>query len=106
MGCQHLPRRESFDVQRSDSRPQAPPCTEQGNTSMTISRYTPDSHRSLWRLTCLISAVMVGVFEPAASNAEPSSPVPVPPAGGGVVTLQDLLVAPVPALCQHDPGNL
>src|ERR1700754_2427405 len=57
-------------------------------------------------LTCLISAVVVGVFAPAISKADPSSPVPGPPAGGGAVTLQDLLFAPVPGLCQHDAGNL
>jgi hypothetical protein len=57
-------------------------------------------------LICLISAVVVGVFEPAISKADPSTPVPGPPASGGAVTLQDLLSAPVPGLCQHDPGNL
>jgi hypothetical protein len=49
-------------------------------------------------LICLICAVVVGMFEPAISKADPPS--------GGVVTLQDLLSAPVPGLCQHDPGNL
>ena len=57
-------------------------------------------------LICLVSAVVVGVFEPAISKSDPSSPVPGPPASGGAVTLQDLLFAPVPGLCQHDPGNL
>ncbi len=61
---------------------------------------------SAFWLICLISAVLVGVFEPAISNAGPSSPVPGPPAGGGTVSLQDLLFAPVPELCQHDAGNL
>ncbi|MEV0673360.1 hypothetical protein [Mycobacterium sp. NPDC050441] len=57
---------------------------------------------SMIRLTCVVGAVVVGLSAPATSQAEPS---PVPPAGG-TVTLQDLLSAPVPALCQHDPGDL
>ena len=73
---------------------------------MAVDRQTRNFHRYLWRPICLTSAVVVGVFEPAISTAEPPSPVPGPSAGGGVVTLQDLLVAPVPGLCQHDPGNL
>jgi hypothetical protein len=67
-------------------------------------------HGRAYRLICLISAlvvgVVVGVYEPAISRADPSIPVPGPPAGGGAVTLQDLLSAPVPGLCRHDPGNL
>ena len=51
-------------------------------------------------------AVVVRVFQPAIGKADPSSPAPGPPASGGAVTLQDLLFAPVPGLCQHDPGNL
>jgi hypothetical protein len=57
-------------------------------------------------LICLVSLVAVGLFQPATSKADPPSPLPGPPAGGGAVTLQDLLFAPVPGLCQHDPGNL
>lgn len=49
---------------------------------------------------CLIFSV--GFTAPAASTADPSSPPP----GGSSVTLADLLSTPVPALCQHDPGNL
>lgn len=50
----------------------------------------------------VIFTAAVGFIEPVTSNADPASP----PTGGTVVTLQDLLSAPVPALCQHDPGNL
>ncbi len=57
-------------------------------------------------LICLISAVAAGGLEPAIGKADPPGPVPGPPASGGAVTLQDLLAAPVPGLCQHDPGNL
>jgi hypothetical protein len=57
-------------------------------------------------ISALVVGVVVGAYELAISKADPSSPVPGPPASGGVVTLQDLLSAPVPGLCQHDPGNL
>jgi hypothetical protein len=43
----------------------------------------------------------LGLFGAATSNADPPSP-----AAGSAVTLADLLSAPVPGLCQHDPGNL
>lgn len=56
--------------------------------------------RSVVRLICLLT-VVASVSEPAIGRADPS-----PPAAGGAVTLQELLSAPVPALCQHDPGNL
>lgn len=62
-------------------------------------------NRSCWSLICLTSAVMAGMIQPATSQADPSNPVPGPPAGGAV-TMQDLLFAPVPALCGHDSGNL
>ncbi len=55
------------------------------------------------RRTCVVCAVVVGLFEPATGCAHPS---PASPVAGGTVTLQDLLSAPVPALCEHDPGNL
>jgi hypothetical protein len=57
-------------------------------------------------LICLICAVVVVVFAPATSNADPSSPVPGLPAGADAVTLQELLSAPMPELCQHEAGNL
>jgi hypothetical protein len=57
-------------------------------------------------LICLISAVVVSLFAPATGNADPSTLVPGPTARGSAVTLQDLLSAPVPALCQHDAGTL
>jgi hypothetical protein len=56
-------------------------------------------------LICLTSAMALGLSGAATSNADPPSPVPVPPAGSAV-TLAELLSAPVPGLCQHDPGNL
>jgi hypothetical protein len=58
-----------------------------------------------YRLICLTSAMTLGLFGAATSNADPASPVPVNPAVSAV-TLADLLSAPVPALCRHDPGNL
>jgi hypothetical protein len=42
-----------------------------------------------------ISAVVVGMVQPPVSHAD-----------AGAVTFNDLLSAPVPALCQHDAGNL
>jgi hypothetical protein len=82
-----------------------------GLTRAPVTGTTSDHRRAsppglAYWLICLISAVVVGVFEPAISKADPSSPAPGPPASGGAVTLQDLLFAPVPGLCQHDPGNL
>ncbi|MGW4097317.1 hypothetical protein [Mycobacterium sp. NPDC004974] len=53
------------------------------------------------RATCMVGVVVVGLFQPAMSHADPS-PAPT----GGTVTLADLLSAPVPALCRHDAGTL
>ena len=58
---------------------------------------------SMSRLTYVVGVMVAGVFAPATGCADPS---PAAPAAGSAVTLQDLLSAPVPALCQHDPGNL
>ncbi|WP_301120704.1 hypothetical protein [Mycolicibacterium fortuitum] len=51
----------------------------------------------------LTGVVGVMAFAAATGCADPS---PAAPAAGSSVTLQDLLSAPVPALCQHDAGNL
>ena len=40
----------------------------------------------------------------AISKAAPTTPVPTP--GSRAVTFDYLMRAPVPALCEHDPGNL
>ncbi|AKK26469.1 hypothetical protein AB431_06930 [Mycobacterium sp. EPa45] len=54
--------------------------------------------RNRWSMVSVVCAVVISVVTPATGSADP--------AGGTVVTLQQLLSAPVPALCQHDPGNL
>ena len=58
------------------------------------------------KLIGLLSAVAVAAcaHTTVMSKADPSTPVPTP--GRRAVTFDDLLRAPVPALCQHDPGNL
>jgi hypothetical protein len=53
-----------------------------------------------------VMSVVVGMFHPVTGNADPSSPEPRPATGVGTVTMQDLLFAPVPQLCQHDAGRL
>lgn len=53
--------------------------------------------RNRWLMVSVVCAVVISVM-PATSGADPAS--------GTVVTLQQLLSAPVPALCQHGPGNL
>ncbi|WP_135457742.1 hypothetical protein [Mycobacterium sp. DL99] len=53
------------------------------------------------RVICVVGVVVVGSFEPAIGDADPS-----PTPGVGTVTLQELMSAPVPALCEHEPGNL
>ncbi|MGV0779418.1 hypothetical protein [Mycolicibacterium sp. XJ775] len=58
---------------------------------------------SMIRLTGVVGVLVAGVFASVTGCADPS---PAAPAAGRSVTLQDLLSAPVPALCQHDPGNL
>jgi len=72
-------------------------------TRPTIDR--PPPPRLAYRLICLTTALAVGLFNAAISKADPPSPVPGTPAGSAV-TLAELLSAPVPALCRHDPGNL
>jgi hypothetical protein len=56
----------------------------------------------------LISVVTLtaGVSSPVISNADPATPAPTPGDRSAAVTFDNLLRAPVPALCQHDPGNL
>ncbi|WP_396926372.1 hypothetical protein [Mycolicibacterium sp.] len=54
---------------------------------------------SRWSMTCVVAAVVIGGV-----TASPTGSAD--PAAGSVVTLQQLLSAPVPALCEHDPGNL
>lgn len=56
--------------------------------------------RPAYRLIGVVSVATFGVLIAPVSKADPS------PASGGAVTLQELLSAPVPALCLHDPGNL
>jgi len=58
------------------------------------------------KLIGLLSAVAVAACAHTTemSKAGPATPVPTP--GSRAVTFDDLLRAPVPALCQHDPGNL
>ena len=70
----------------------------------TIDRAPKSPARLAYRLMCLTSAMTLGLFGAATSNADPPSPVPTP--GSRAVTFEDLQRAPVPALCQHDPGNL
>ena len=58
------------------------------------------------KLIGLLSAVVVAACAHTTemSKAAPATPVPTP--GSRAVTFEDLLRAPAPALCQHDPGNL
>jgi hypothetical protein len=59
------------------------------------------------KLIGLLSAVVVAACAhttAGTAKAGPATPVPTP--GSRAVTFDDLLRAPVPALCQHDPGNL
>jgi hypothetical protein len=74
-------------------------------TRPTIDRPPEPPPRLAYRLICLTSAIALGLFDAATCKADPPSPVPGTPAGN-VVTLADLLSAPVPGLCRHDPGNL
>jgi hypothetical protein len=63
-----------------------------------------------WAFTLigLISVVVMAADASSAaiSNADPATPAPTPGDRSGAVTFDDLLRARVPALCQHDPGNL
>jgi hypothetical protein len=58
------------------------------------------------KLIGLLSAVAVATcaHTTAMSKADPATPVPTP--GRGAVTFEYLQRAPVPALCEHDPGQL
>ena len=58
------------------------------------------------KLIGLLSAVAVAAcaHTTAISEAGPATPVPTP--GSRAVTFEYLMRAPVPALCEHDPGNL
>ena len=49
-------------------------------------------------------AMAACVHTTAISTADPTTPVPTP--GRGAVTFEYLRRAPVPALCEHDPGEL
>jgi hypothetical protein len=59
------------------------------------------------KLIGLLSAVAVAACAHTTemSKADPTTPVPTP-GSSRAVTFDDLLRAPVPGLCQHDPGNL
>ncbi len=58
------------------------------------------------KLIGLLSAVAVAACAHTTelSKADPAIPVPTP--GSPAVTFDDLQRAPVPALCEHDPGQL
>jgi hypothetical protein len=58
------------------------------------------------KLIGLLSAVAVAAcaYTTELSKADPATPVPTP--GSRAVTFDDLQRAPVPALCEHDPGQL
>jgi hypothetical protein len=83
-------------------------------TNNHLNRGGPDavSHRRVLlqsravKLIGLLSAVAVAAcaHTTVMSKADPTTPVPTP--GSRAVTFDDLLRAPVPGLCQHDPGNL
>jgi hypothetical protein len=70
------------------------------------------SHRPVLRksraatLIGLLSAIALTAcaHTTATSKTRPASPAPAP--GRHAVTFDHLLRAPVPALCEHDPGNL
>jgi len=72
----------------------------------------PASHRRVLlqsravKLIGLLSAVAVAACAHTTqmSKADPATPVPTP--GGRAVTFEYLQRAPVPALCEHDPGQL
>lgn len=60
--------------------------------------------KTAWRLVFgAVAAIMVtaGCSSPTGSTAAQHNSTPV-----AAVTLADLLSAPVPALCKHEPGNL
>jgi hypothetical protein len=58
------------------------------------------------KLICVLSAVVVAACAHTTGISKAGPATPVPPPGSRAVTFDDLLRAPVPALCQHDPGNL
>jgi hypothetical protein len=64
------------------------------------------------KLIGLLSAVVVAAcaHTPQLSKADPATPAtsatPVPTPGSGAIIFDDLRSAPVPALCEHDPGQL
>jgi hypothetical protein len=67
------------------------------------------------KLIGLLSAVAVAACahttelpkaDPATSTTPATSATPVPTPGRGAVTFEYLQRAPVPALCEHDPGQL
>jgi hypothetical protein len=57
-------------------------------------------------LICLLSAVAVTACAHTAEMSKTSSTTTVPTPGKGSVTFEYLQRAPVPALCEHDPGQL
>jgi hypothetical protein len=86
-------------------------------TNIHLNRGSPDmcaavSHRRVLlqsravKLIGLLSAVAVAACAHTTqmSKADPATPVPTP--GGRAVTFEYLQRAPVPALCEHDPGML
>ena len=88
-------------------------------TNIHLNRGSPDECAAMsarrmvfraWAFTLigLISVVVMaaGASSAAISNADPATPAPTPGDRSGAVTFDDLLRAPVPALCQHDPGTL
>jgi hypothetical protein len=58
------------------------------------------------KLVGLLLAVAVTSCAHTTEMSKTAPASPVPPRGGHAVTFDDLLRAPVPALCEHDPGNL
>ena len=72
----------------------------------------PVSHRRVLlqsravKMISLLSAFAMAacVHTTAISTAAPTTPVPTP--GSRAVTFEYLMRAPVPALCEHDPGEL
>src|SRR5258708_10517935 len=74
---------------------------------------TEHPRATTWRalgylLLCVLAIVVMvtATGDTAVSTADPAMPAPAPGDRSGAATFDDLLRAPVPTLCQHDPGNL
>lgn len=57
-------------------------------------------------LSVLVLGATVALILNACSTSAREEGQPSESSGGGAVTLDDLLSAPVPALCKHEPGHL